>query len=124
MNAPRRVLLSIVALLVAVAVGAVGTVLIARGSGAKLNAELNAAQWSLESATRTNAELTGELRQLHGELDRANELAQDQQRRLGEQKRIIDGILASIDFQGGNIRSQIRAIADGFRRLYDFYHQR
>lgn len=124
MNAPRRVLLSIVALLVAVAVGAVGTVLIARGSGAKLNAELNAAQWSLESATRTNAELTGELRQLHGELARANGLAKDQQSRLDRQKQIIDGIISNIDYEGGSIRGQIRAIADGFRRLYDFYHQR
>jgi hypothetical protein len=122
MSAVRRFFLSAGILLAGIAIGAGGTVLLARGNGAKLNADLSSAQWSLETATRTNAELTGELRQLHGELNRANGIAKDQQSRLDRQKQIIDGILGSIDFQGGNIRSQIRGIADGFRRLYDFYN--
>ena len=108
-----------------------------RDSGTKLNADLKDARWSLESATRTNAELATGLRELHGELDRASGLTKkqqsiidSQQSRLDEQKQIIDGqqsiidgIAETIREQGGDIRGKIKAIADGFGRLYAFYHE-
>jgi len=103
--------------------------LIARNSGAKLNADLRDAKWSLGTATRTNTELAGELRQLSSDLDRASKLADDQQRiidsqqsKLDDQQRIIDGISETIRNQGGDLRGKIKAIADGFGRLYAFYH--
>jgi peptidoglycan hydrolase CwlO-like protein len=103
--------------------------IIFRGSDSKLSAELSTARESLGRATQSNVELAGELRQLRTELDQSNKLSSDQQRiiaenkrRLDDQQRIIDGIAETIRNQGGDIRGQIKAIADGFRRLYAFYH--
>jgi len=103
--------------------------LLTRGAGAKLNADLAAAQWSLASARRTNTELTAGLLRLRGELDKASGLVAaqqsiigEQQQQLGDQQRLIDGISATIASGGGNLREKIKAIADGFRRLRAYYY--
>ena len=103
--------------------------IIFRGSAGKLTIQLADARNALANATRSNVELTGELRQLQIELGKSSQLVIDQQRiiaenkrRLDDQKRIIDGIARTIGDAGGDIGKQIDTIADGFRRLYAFYH--
>ena len=102
---------------------------LSRGSGARLNADLAAAGWTLASASRANAALASSLRQLHGELDRANQLASIQQSviaaeqsQLDDQQRLIDGISATVASAGGDLRAKIQGITDGFERLYRFYY--
>jgi len=104
--------------------------LVTKDSGIKLNNDLKSARSSLAVATSDNAKLADELRQLHVELNKSSGLAKDQQRlldsnkqQLDNQKRIIDGIAETIGKQGGDIRGQIKAIAEGFGRLYASYHK-
>jgi hypothetical protein len=103
--------------------------LLTHGAGSKLNADLIAAGWNLASAQRTNTELTSSIRQLRSEIDRASGLVETQQSIIGEQQsqlanqqRLIDGISETIKVSGGDIRGKIKAITDGFRRLYAFYY--
>jgi predicted ABC-type sugar transport system permease subunit len=103
--------------------------LLTRGAGSKLNADLLAAGWNLESARRTNIQLATNIRELRRELDSASGLAEinqsiitAQQQQLGDQQRLVDGIAETIKIQGGDIRGKIKAITDGFRRLYKFYY--
>lgn len=103
--------------------------IIFRGSAGALSIQLADARNALANATRSNTELAGELQQLQIELGKSNQLVSDQQRiiaenkrQLDEQKRIIDGITQTIRDAGGGIGKQIDAIAEGFRRLYSFYH--
>jgi len=103
--------------------------LITRGAGSKLNADLNAASWSLASARRANTELAASLLGLRVELNKATGLIEaqqsiigEQQSQLGNQQRLIDGIATTIATSGGNIRAKIKAITDGFGRLYKFYY--
>jgi hypothetical protein len=108
---------------------------ISSSSNTKLSADLSASKWSLESATRTNTELALGLRSVSGKLIESNKIINNQQSiidgqqsELNKQKLIIDGqqsiieqIIISINGKGNDIRAKIRAIADGFRLLYNYY---
>jgi hypothetical protein len=102
---------------------------ISSSAGSKLIADLNAAKWSLESASRTNANITAGLQDVSIKLKDANRIIIDQQSILNRQQSIIDGqksiieqIKLSIDGTGNDIGRKIQAIADGFRQLYNLYH--
>jgi len=109
---------------------------LSHGIGAKLNADLAAAKSanftiasdnsalrrdnvalgkSVADATADSARLAGSVRELAGEL------ALERQRTL-DQQRIIDGIAGAIAGSGGDIGQRIRALAQGFVRLYGYYH--
>jgi len=103
--------------------GACVLAIIAHNATSRLDAELVNVRSSLATASDANAELTTELRQLSGELDRSSQRARDQQSTIDRQQQIIAGIVKSLRESGGDIRGQIQAIADGFRRLYIVYHQ-
>ncbi len=84
---------------------------------------------ALGVATQRNTELGTELQQLHGQLDIASSQLAGQQHTINQQQQILDAtkrglasIGATISGSGGDIRKQIRAIADGFERLYLIYH--
>lgn len=107
-----------------------------RGATDKLRADLAGVRKSLELAQSNSADLTEQLRLVHGQLDRANSLVTRQQSELAGQQRTISGQQSIIDAQkrglakladdlagsGGDIGKQIRAFAEGFRRLYGIYH--
>jgi hypothetical protein len=105
-------------------------------AGAKLNADLAAAKSanvtiagdnsalhrdnvalgkSMADAVADSAKLAGSVRQLEGQLALERQWALDQQR-------IIDGIAGAIAGSGGDIGQRIRALAEGFVRLYGYYH--
>lgn len=109
---------------------------LAHGAGAKLNADLNAAndsadslRTSLADAVASNHSLADQVQSLSGRLDRANRiLAADdaviarQQRDIAAGQRIIDGIVGNIASTGRDLERDLTAIADGFGRLYSLYH--
>jgi len=94
-----------------------------------LIADLRAAEWSLESASRTNAELTKGLRELSKQLAGTNKIITEQQSIIDNQQRIIDrqkqiigDIVIQINGEGISIRDKIRSVAEGFRLLYKIYN--
>ena len=107
-----------------------------KGSGDKLNVDLRAAKWSMESVSRLNTELTARLRSVSGELIKSNNTITEQQSILNgqqsiiskqqsvidNQKSIIDGIIATINGTGNDIREKIKSIADIGRLLYNYYN--
>jgi hypothetical protein len=102
-----------------------------------LKSELRASRWSLESAIRTNTELTTGIQQLSIKLEESNTIISEQQSILvrqqsiinnqqsiiDKQKSIIDAIIVQIDGAGDDIGKQIQIIADGFARLFSFYNK-
>lgn len=108
-----------------------------KDSGSKVTADLRAAKWSLESATRTNAELAQGIQRLQSDLSKSNTIITEQQSVIirqqsaisnqqsiiDKQKSVIDGILTQINGTGNGIRAKIQAIADGFRLLYQIYNE-
>jgi hypothetical protein len=94
-----------------------------------LIADLRAAEWSLESASRTNTELTKGIRELSGQLANTNKIIAEQQsiinnqqRIIIRQKQIIGDIIIQISGEGVSIRDKIRSIAEGFGLLYKIYN--
>jgi septal ring factor EnvC (AmiA/AmiB activator) len=103
---------------------------VTKGSGDRLNAELKASKWSMESVSRLNTELATGLRSVSGELAKSDKLIADQQSTINgqqsiinKQKSIIDGIIAQINGAGNDIRAKIKSIAEIGRLLYNFYNQ-
>jgi hypothetical protein len=109
---------------------------VTRGANAKLSADLAGIRTALVNAQRDLSDLTEQLRLLHGQLDRASELVASQQRELDGDKRLLANQQLILDAQkrglaklasdiaasGGDLRKQVRAFAEGFRRLYAIYH--
>ena len=109
---------------------------VTRGSTAKLTADLAGLRTTLEQSKRDSADLAEQLRLVHGQLDRSSELVASQQSELAgdkrtianqqlildAQKRGLDKLARDLQASGGDIRKQIRAFAEGFRRLYNVYH--
>ena len=112
-----------------VALCAGGALLLASRAGAKLNADLLATRAALASATAHSNELAAELRSLHSQLDDATGRADSEQRIIEGQQRLIDagkrglkGIADEIAGSGGDIGKKVRALGEGFIRLYRIYH--
>lgn len=119
----------IVIYIVCFALGICSAFIFFNGSRKKLATELQSAKSSLESATRTNAELTKRIQDLSRELIKSDNIVaeqskiiDDQQYRLEEQERIIKGIIDNISGEGSAIGNKIESIANGFRQLYNIYH--
>ncbi len=119
----------IIACIVCVAVALGAVFVLTAHAGNKLNADLNASRWALDSATRDNASLADSIRKLSGRLDAASKLAIGQQQIIDGQKQLLDhqqsiigGIANAIASGSETIGGEIRAIADGFRQLYGLYH--
>ena len=121
------------------------------GAGEKLNDDLKRIRDSLASAIATNASATATIRGLHNDLDDRDKLIAGQQRELTSdqhrladqqrtisgqqstitdqqsiidgQKRAIDAIATEVASAGGDLAKTARAVADGFKRLYAFYHK-
>ena len=103
---------------------------------AKLNADLDKARsdnailrTSLDKSLRDVTELTGDLRFIHGQLDIENHIADGQRTTIERQQQLIDaakralaGIAQSVSGAVGDVRKQILAFSDGFKRLYIIYH--
>jgi hypothetical protein len=105
------------------------TLWISSGTANKLTADLRAAKWSLESAIRTNIELTTGIQELSIHLDKANKLIErnqsiidNQQSVINRQQHIIDGIFETVQIEGMGIGDKIEAISEGFTKLYKLYH--
>jgi hypothetical protein len=103
--------------------------LLTRGAGARTDADLRAAAWSMESVARIDSERSAIIRRLSSELGKSTNLviAQQsiidaQQSQLGDQQSIIDGIFAAIKGSGSGLRGKIQAIADAANKLYRFYY--
>jgi hypothetical protein len=100
-----------------------------KNTGQELNADLKAAGWSLESAIRTNTELTKGIRELQSEFNKSNNIITEQQSiiigqqsTINKQKSIIDGIFITINGEGNDIGTKIQSITDRFKFLYGFYN--
>jgi hypothetical protein len=117
-------------------VGVITLWAISSGAKSKLISELNAAKWTLESASRTIADLTNGIQSVSIKLKEANKLIDDkqsiligqqsiirnQQSTINNQKSIIEQISVSISGAGDDIGRKIQAFADGYRQLYNLYH--
>ena len=104
------------------ALGVAGAVYAGRGAVRKLNADLASVRSSLASATADSAAASAAVQRLSSQLVAANKLVADQQSEINGQRKIIDGIAETISGAGSDVGRQIDALAEGFIRLYSFYH--
>jgi hypothetical protein len=103
--------------------------LLTHGAGSKLNADLAAAGWSLDTAIRLDRQRDAIERGLRIDLKKSNGLIEAQQSiigaqqsQLGEQQSIIDGIFTTIDKGGSGLRGSIKTIKDRANSVYRFYY--
>ena len=125
-----------ITILATVAVCVVLGLLYSNAHSASLQSDIDKLGKSLDKSLADNRELTGTVRQLHGELDNANgivaanqsELAGNkrtitsQQLVIDAQKRAIDNIAKELANTGGDIGSKIKAIRDLARRIHNLYY--
>lgn len=98
------------------------TLWISHNSGAKLDAELSVARSSLAKLATDNTAAILTVRQLYSEVEQRNVVIERNQSVLTEQQSTIDAIASNITNSGGDIGKTIKAITDGFARLYASYH--
>lgn len=105
------------------------TLWISHNSGAKLNAELSVARSSLAKLATDNTATILTIRQLYSEVEQRNVVIErnqsvltGQQLQISQQQSAIDAIASNITNSGGDIGKTIKAITDGFARLYASYH--
>lgn len=98
------------------------TLWISHNSGAKLDAELSVARSSLAKLATDNTAAILTIRQLYSEVEQRNVVIERNQSVLTEQQSAIDAIASNITNSGGDIGKTIKAITDGFARLYASYH--
>lgn len=105
------------------------TLWISHNSGAKLDAELSVARSSLAKLATDNTATILTIRQLYSEVEQRNVVIErnqsvltGQQLQISQQQSAIDAIASNITNSGGDIGKTIKAITDGFARLYASYH--
>ena len=98
------------------------TLWISHNSGAKLDAELSVARSSLAKLATDNTAAILTIQQLYSEVEQRNVVIERNQSVLTEQQSTIDAIASNITNSGGDIGKTIKAITDGFARLYASYH--
>lgn len=98
------------------------TLWISHNSGAKLDAELSVARSSLAKLATDNTAAILTIQQLYSEVEQRNVVIERNQSVLTEQQSAIDAIASNITNSGGDIGKTIKAITDGFARLYASYH--
>ena len=105
------------------------TLWISHNSGTKLNAELSVARSSLAKLATDNTATILTIRQLYSEVEQRNVVIErnqsvltGQQLQISQQQSAIDAIASNITNSGGDIGKTIKAITDGFARLYASYH--
>ena len=105
------------------------TLWISHNSGAKLDAELSVARSSLAKLATDNTAAILTIQQLYSEVEQRNVVIErnqsvltGQQLQISQQQSAIDAIASNITNSGGDIGKTIKAITDGFARLYASYH--
>lgn len=87
-----------------------------------LRADNDTLRKSMDSAVANSDKLAGSVRQMAGQLADEHQRSVAQQSRLDEQQRIIDGIAIDVAKSGDDVGRELRALADGFIKLYSYYH--